>query len=137
MAKIGALQVDTLNILPGAITATAVGNPVGVANPAGLPIEVHGTCTIQYNGVSSASNGQATYRIRRSRDGAILFEEAYSFNGNNAGTALVNASILDYQATTSETYYTETPTTYNPGTPGGTGGLTQTPSALHAISVKK
>lgn len=137
MAKIGALEVDTLNIVPAAITATTKGNPVNVSNPSGLPIEVHGTCTIQYRGVSSASNGQATYRIRRSRDNAILFEETYSFSGSSEGSATVNASILDYQATASEAYSVQTVPVFNPGMSGGNGFLTMTPSELHAISAKK
>lgn len=137
MAKIGALQVDTLNILPAAITATAVGNPVGVSNPAGLPVEIHGTCIINYNGVASGSNGTATYRIRRSRDNAILFEETYSFSGSSGGSAIVNASVLDDQATASETYFVQTVPVYNPGTPGGSGGLSMAPSSLYCVSVKK
>ncbi len=137
MAKIGALQVDTLNIVPSAITTVTVGNPIGVSNPAAQPIEIHGTCTIQYQGVASGSTGSATYRIRRNRDNAILFEETYGFSGASGGAALVNASILDDQATASETYRVEEVPSYSPGTPGGTGGLTMMSSPLYCIAVKK
>lgn len=137
MAKIGDLAVDTLNIVPAAITTVSVGNPIGVSNPAAQPIEIHGTCTIQYQGVASGSNGFATYRIRRVRGNVILFEETYGFSGASGGTALVNASILDDQAATSDTYFVEELPSYNPGTPGGTGGLTMTSSPLYCIAVKK
>ncbi|WP_024585997.1 hypothetical protein [Aliihoeflea sp. 2WW] len=137
MAKIGNLAVDTLNIVPAAITTVSVGNPIGVSNPAALPIEIHGTSTIQYQGVASGSNGSATYRIRRNRDNAILFEESYGFNGSGGGAALVNASILDDQATASETYRVEELPSYSPGTPGGQGGVTMNSSHLYCLAVKK
>lgn len=137
MAKIGNLQVDTLTLAPSAITGTATGDPVGVPNPSGLPIEIYGRGVATYQGVSSGSEGTVAFTIYRSRDGAVMFTETLSFSGNNSHSVPINAAVLDTTASTSETYYISASATWSDPTAPIPIRTTVTKEALSCMYVKK
>jgi hypothetical protein len=113
MAKIGSLEVDTLNIASAAISGSvraeqpiggAASFSVAVSNPSGLPIQVYFQTSATYVGGTTNHTGFADCTITRARDGAVLYIKGVGWSGATSSTQLMDGQILDVTATTSETY---------------------------------
>lgn len=112
MAKIGNLEVDTLNIANDAVTLDVAGTgSLVVANDSGLPIQLFYRGTAEYIGTTSGASGTINVKITRSRDGWVAFDHTLNFSGNNSQTESISCGVLDTSATTSETYTIATVTT--------------------------
>lgn len=112
MAKIGNLQVESLHIVGGAVTAFATdtggGFPQSVTavNPNVKPVQVFWTVLLGYTSVVSG-NASITFEVKRTRGPAILWTGTISDSGNTGGTIryqTVAGSWLDMSPQANDVY---------------------------------
>lgn len=109
MAKIGNLEVDTLNIAEAAINGfvlvTANAN-MNVPNAELRPIMLFARCIATYNGSSAGATGSAELKIQRTTAPAsVIHTETINFAGNGSIVNTLEFAALDPPGAASSVSY--------------------------------
>ena len=111
MAKIGSLEVDTIQIAESAVSAFASRTGAGtltVPNVAGLGLEVHVKGISSYSNPASGGGVDFTLQLSRASPSAVsYYSETWTSSGNTGGSPVQvykSASILDLSPGTTPTY---------------------------------
>lgn len=138
MAKIGNLEVNTINIAESAVTGRAFFTGAGakvVPNPGQMPIELYFEFTSFYSSPVSNPSG---FTFTATVSGDASWSRSWTRTGNTGGSNVTNSyfpAILDPNTSTSRTYNISLTATDN----GGGGGLAfgSLSGTLTAVYAKK
>lgn len=111
-AKIGDLQVDTINIANNAALAVASGTTsISAPNPMAAPVKVFAFGTAQYRNTGSSGTVQFSILVRAATGNRILATYSFSRSGSSSGGTFfydIPLTAIDLALYASETYSIET-----------------------------